>query len=73
MIYMFNNYEYYLEHWLNKYYNTLCLSFSGIFYFYCFCQKDLTCYKPFEEFVFCFFCIGIPHELGGLRHARVKK
>ena len=31
MIYLFNYTEYYLEHWLNKYYNTLCLSFSGIF------------------------------------------
>jgi len=39
MIYLFNYTEYYLEHWLNKYYNTLCLSFSGIFCFYCFFQE----------------------------------
>ena len=39
MIYLFNYTEYYLEHWLNKYYNTFCLSFSGIFSFYCFFQE----------------------------------
>ena len=53
MIYLFNYTEYYLEHWLNKYYNTLCLSFSGIFWFYWgFFRNVLTCYKPFEFFLF---------------------
>jgi len=37
MINLFNYMEYYLEHWLDKCYNTLCLSFSGIFCFYWFC------------------------------------
>ena len=56
MIYLFNYTEYYLEHWLNKYYNTLCLSFSVIFCFYCvFFRNVLTCYKPFEEFLFLLF------------------
>ena len=41
MIYLFNYTEYYLEHWLNKYIfcNTFCLSFSGIFCFYCLFQE----------------------------------
>ena len=74
MIYLFNYTEYYLEHWLNKYYNTLCLSFSGIFCFYCvFFRNVLTCYKPLRNFYFCYFFMGIPNEFGGLRHARVKK
>ena len=30
-------------------------------------------YKPFEEFLFMLFFMGIPHEFGGFSHARVKK
>jgi hypothetical protein len=56
MIYLFNYTEYLLEHWLNKYYNIFCLSFSGIFCFYwAFLRNILTCYKPFEEFLFLLF------------------
>jgi hypothetical protein len=59
MIYLFNYTEYYLEHWPNKYYNTLCLSFSGIFWFYWgFFRNVLTCYKPFEIFLFLLFFYG---------------
>ena len=56
IIYLFNYTEYLLEHWLNKYYNIFCLSFSGIFCFYwAFLRNILTCYKPFEEFLFLLF------------------
>ena len=57
MIYLFKYTEYYLEHWLNKYYNTLCLSFSGIFCIYWVggirnCLTCLTCLTFGGIFIF---------------------
>jgi len=50
----------------------LFVVFRNILFLWVFFSNVLTCYKPFEEFLFLLFFYGYPEWIWRLRHARVK-